>query len=134
MSRENRSPQMLVELRRLARQRKPLRIPELISLMTRVMAGCSPPVIEERPNGIVIRFAGAGAAGVALTCHLHRPPDAVLTTAESAVVRELREGRTLAQIAHLRGVSPNTVKSQVRNIFRKLNVESRVGLLRLLGP
>jgi DNA-binding CsgD family transcriptional regulator len=134
MSRENRSTQMLVELRRLARQRKPLKIPEFLSLMTRVMAGCSPPVIEERPNGIVIRFAGVGASGMALTCHLHRPADGVLTTAESAVVRELREGRTLAQIAHLRGVSPNTVKSQVRNIFRKLNVESRVGLLRLLGP
>jgi DNA-binding NarL/FixJ family response regulator len=134
MTTESRSTRMLVELRRLARQRKPLRIPELTSLMTRVMAGCSAPVIEERPNGIVIRFAGSNSCGIALTCHLHRPPDAVLTTAESAVVCELREGRTLAQIAHLRGVSPNTVKSQVRNIFRKLNVESRVSLLRLLGP
>jgi DNA-binding CsgD family transcriptional regulator len=134
MSQDSRPTQMLVELRRLARQRRPLKVPEFISLMTRVMAGCAPPVIEERPNGVVIRFAGIRASGIALTCHLHRPPDAALTTAESAVVRELRQGRTLAQIAHLRGVSPNTVKSQVRNIFRKLNVESRVGLLRLLGP
>jgi len=34
----------------------------------------------------------------------------------------------------LRGVSTNTVKSQVRQIFRKLNVESRVALVRKLCP
>ena len=44
------------------------------------------------------------------------------------------ESRTLAQIAHLRGVSTNTVKSQVRQIFRKLNVDSRVALVRKLCP
>ena len=57
-----------------------------------------------------------------------------LTTAEQAVAEQLCEGRTLAQIAHLRGVSANTVKSQVRQIFRKLNVESRVALVRKLCP
>ena len=45
----------------------------------------------------------------------------------------LCEGRTLAQIASLRGVTINTVKSQVRQIFRKLDVDSRVALLRRLG-
>jgi DNA-binding CsgD family transcriptional regulator len=57
-----------------------------------------------------------------------------LTGAELAVTELLCDGRTLAQIARLRGVSINTVKSQVRQIFRKLNVESRVALVRRLCP
>jgi DNA-binding NarL/FixJ family response regulator len=54
--------------------------------------------------------------------------------AERAVAEQLCEGRTLAQIARLRDVSINTVKSQVRQIFRKLDVENRVGLVRRLCP
>jgi DNA-binding NarL/FixJ family response regulator len=50
------------------------------------------------------------------------------------VAEQLCEGRTIAQIASHRGVSANTVKSQVRQIFRKLNVESRVALVRMLCP
>lgn len=121
-------------MRRLARQRKPPPLLELTSLVTRVMAGSTAHVVEERANGVIIRFAGDPVAGLSLTCLLHRPPDVALTPAESAVVRELCAGRTLAQIAHLRGVSRNTVKSQARHIFRKFDVESRVELLRLLGP
>ena len=34
----------------------------------------------------------------------------------------------------LRGVTVNTVKSQVRQIFRKLDVDSRVALVRRLCP
>jgi DNA-binding CsgD family transcriptional regulator len=68
-------------------------------------------------------------------CILHRPADdGVLTAAEKAVGDLLCEGQTLAQVARLRGVSLNTVKSQVRQIFRKLNVDSRVALVRLLSP
>ena len=52
---------------------------------------------------------------------------------ERDVADGLCEGRTLAQIASLRGVTINTVKSQVRQIFRKLDVDSRVALLRRLG-
>jgi len=50
------------------------------------------------------------------------------------VAQQLCDGRTLAQIARLRGVSVNTIKSQVRQIFRKLDVETRVGLVRRLCP
>jgi DNA-binding NarL/FixJ family response regulator len=50
------------------------------------------------------------------------------------VAELLCEGRTLAQIAHLRGVSINTIKSQVRQVFRKLEVDSRVALVRRLCP
>jgi DNA-binding NarL/FixJ family response regulator len=65
---------------------------------------------------------------------LHHASAPKLTGAEQAVAEQLCEGRTLAQIAHLRGVSTNTVKSQVRQIFRKLDVESRVALVRKLCP
>ena len=92
---------------------------------------------QERANGLAIRLAGGPGSpgdGYALTCFLHRPSAVELTTAESAVASGLRAGRTLAQIAQLRGVSPNTVKSQVRQIFRKLDIESRLDLVRILGP
>jgi DNA-binding CsgD family transcriptional regulator len=59
---------------------------------------------------------------------------APLTAVEAAVADHLCEGRTLAQIARLRGVSVNTIKSQVGQIFRKLRVDSRVALARRLGP
>jgi len=50
------------------------------------------------------------------------------------VAGQLCEGRTLAQIATLRGVTVNTIKSQVRQIFRKLDVDTRVALVRRLCP
>jgi DNA-binding CsgD family transcriptional regulator len=60
--------------------------------------------------------------------------DTPLSRAEAAVAEQLCEGKTLAQIATLRGVSVNTVKTQVRQVFRKLNVDSRVALVRRRSP
>jgi DNA-binding CsgD family transcriptional regulator len=134
MSTQRRSLQVFGELRRLARQRKPPSAPEVTALIARILSAGSSPIIEERSSGVVIRFAADAPAGISLTCLLHRAPEVPLTAAEAAVTRELCAGRTLAQIASLRGVSHNTVKSQVRHIFRKLNVATRVELLRLLGP
>jgi LuxR family transcriptional regulator, maltose regulon positive regulatory protein len=57
-----------------------------------------------------------------------------LSRAETDVAQQLCEGRTLAQVAVRRGVSVNTVKTQVRQIFRKLDVTSRVALVRRLFP
>ena len=57
-----------------------------------------------------------------------------LSRAEDEVAQQLCEGRTLAQIATRRGVSVNTIKTQVRQIFRKLDVNSRVALVRRLHP
>jgi DNA-binding NarL/FixJ family response regulator len=93
--------------------------------------------VEERVSGLAFRLQGATEVGAAftMTCVLHLPANAkVLTAAEQAVADFLCEGRTLAQIARLRGVSPNTIKSQVRQLFRKLNVDSRVALVRRLCP
>jgi LuxR family transcriptional regulator, maltose regulon positive regulatory protein len=48
-----------------------------------------------------------------------------LTPAELAVLRELPSLLTLREIAETRSLSPNTVKSHVRSIYRKLGVSGR---------
>ena len=129
--------QLLAELRnsRYTRLWRPLKIPDAVPLIERLLAACRTVAVEDRAGGVAIRLQGITetAAAFSITCVLHHPAGASeLTTAEQAVAEHLCEGRTLAQIAHLRGVSANTVKSQVQQIFRKLNVYSRVALLRRL--
>lgn len=51
--------------------------------------------------------------------------DVELTTAEEAILRELPTHRTVADIAALRGVSVNTVKTHLKGIYRKLGVRDR---------
>jgi DNA-binding CsgD family transcriptional regulator len=134
--------QVLDELRRVtpARFRRAPRQVEVVSLLERLLGASRLLGVEERAGGIAFRLecepqGKDAAATFLLTCVLHQPTDSsVLTTAEQAVGAMLSEGRTLAQIAQLRGVSANTVKTQVRQIFRKLNVESRVALVRRLCP
>lgn len=131
--------QTLAELRACGktRLRRSTRVPEVASLVTRLLASCKTLAIEERANGLAFRLQGAteSTSTFAITCVLHLPGEATrLTAAEQAVAELLCEGRTLAQIAHLRGVTTNTVKSQVRQVFRKFNVESRVALVRRICP
>ncbi|HEV7609106.1 MAG TPA: helix-turn-helix transcriptional regulator [Steroidobacteraceae bacterium] len=131
--------QLLAELCNPAtmRLRRAPRIPDAAPLIARLLAHCKTLAVEERAGGIAFRLQGTTetAAAFSIICVLHHPAGArALTTAEQAVAEQLCEGRTLAQIAHLRGVSTNTVKSQVRQIFRKLNVYSRVALVRALCP
>jgi DNA-binding CsgD family transcriptional regulator len=128
----------LLELRRLARasQRRSARLPELAPLIAQVLADCQTLAIEKRPAGITIRlqYRSAGDGERHLTCVIHGEEALPLTPSELAVARLLCDGRTLAQIGRLRGVSVNTVKSQVRQIFRKLDVDTRVALVRRLCP
>ncbi len=124
--------QLLGELRRLARLRRTVPVAEIAHLLSGLLGACTALELGERPHGIAVRLTGAGP--VALSCFVHRVPAATLTAAELAVAQELCAGRTRAQIASLRGVSPDTVKSQIRQIFRKLDVESRIDLVRLIGP
>ena len=125
----------LQELRRLAR-RRPSRAAEAATLLTRLLAATSAVTIEEPAGGLVLRLRINDSSGDRLlTCLIRDANDAAqLTRSERAVADQLCEGRTLAQIARLRGVTINTVKSQVRQIFRKLDVDSRVALVRRLCP
>jgi DNA-binding CsgD family transcriptional regulator len=128
----------LTELRRLVRaSRRPDRIPEAAPLIARLVGSCRTLAIERRPAGIAVRLqlADEPSGECLLTCVIHDAAEiSRLTESERAVAGQLCEGRTLAQIARLRGVTVNTVKSQVRQIFRKLDVDSRVALVRCLCP
>ena len=128
--------QTLFELRRFKHARfRRARDVAAVPLLARLLASCHTLGVEERAGGLAFRLQSEGdEPGFSLTCVLHHAWDDDLTTAERAVAGHLCEGRTLAQIAHLRGVSANTVKSQVRQIFRKLNVDTRVALVRRLCP
>jgi DNA-binding NarL/FixJ family response regulator len=111
-------------------------MPEVVPLIARLLSPCKTVHIEKRAGGIAFRMQGATErAEFSMTFLLHQTDAAqTLTTAERAVAEQLCEGRTLAEIARMRGVSTNTVKSQVRQIFRKLDVDSRVALVRNLCP
>jgi len=61
-----------------------------------------------------------------------RPPLPTLTPREERVALLLRGARTLPQIAEKLGVSPNTVKSQLRSIYAKLSVSGREGAVAVL--
>jgi len=129
--------QALSELRRLARiaRRRPARVAEAAPLIARILSSSRTIAIEERVGGIAFRLELANSDGgsCSLTCVLHDASlAATLTACEHDVAMQLCEGRTLAQVATLRGVSINTVKSQVRQIFRKLDVDTRVALVRRL--
>src|SRR5262245_28641780 len=131
--------QVLSELRRLARiaRRLPPRVGEAAPLIARILGGFRTTAIEERAGGLAFRLESddAGGAGCAITCVLHDAGQAtLLTPCEHELATLLCDGRTLAQIARLRGVTINTVKSQVRQVFRKLDVETRVALVRRLCP
>lgn len=52
-------------------------------------------------------------------------PAVSLTPSEREILGLLVEGRSNADIAHLRGKSPRTIANQVASIFRKLGVGSR---------
>ena len=129
---------MFRELRRQARGalRRPPRIAETLSLVTRALTQADAFTIEERAGGVIVRMLSRHAsAACTITCVVQDAhARSTLTSCEQAVAEHLCDGLTLAQTARLRGVSVNTVKSQVRQIFRKLNVDSRVALLRILGP
>jgi DNA-binding CsgD family transcriptional regulator len=105
-----------------------------VAPLARLIAACRAVVVEDRPGAVVFKLQAEADATVRLTCVLHHASPAPLTAAEAAVAELLCESRTLAQIALLRGVSVNTIKSQVRQVFRKLGVDSRVALVRRLAP
>jgi DNA-binding CsgD family transcriptional regulator len=129
--------QLLAEMRRLVRsRRRPSRTSDAVALVGRLLAASSSAVAEEKAGALVLRLRVADSqSDCTLTCHIRDANDhSVLTASERDVADQLCEGRTLAQIARLRGVTINTIKSQVRQIFRKLDVNSRVALVRRLCP
>ena len=129
----------LDELRRMARgaRRRSVRPGEAAALLVRLLQAAHTVAIEARAGGVAFRFDARDSVGArcVFSCVVpDAPANLPLTVSEREVAERLCEGRTLAQIARLRGVTINTVKSQVRQIFRKLDVETRVALVRRLCP
>ena len=56
-----------------------------------------------------------------------------LTPAEARVARALAEGTSVAEIARRSGLSPGTVRVQLKAVFRKTDTRRQVDLVRLLG-
>jgi DNA-binding CsgD family transcriptional regulator len=73
---------------------------------------------------------GRGIRGVRITQPPPRPPDGweALTPTELRVVDLISAGHTNRSAAAELGVSPNTVNTHLRAVFRKLDVKSRVQL------
>jgi DNA-binding CsgD family transcriptional regulator len=107
-----------------------------VTALARLLGACRVIGVEGRTNGVAFRLGGGTEQGdgFRLTVVLQALDGTCLTAAERAVADLLCDGRTRAQIARLRGVTTNTIKSQVRQVFRKLNVDSRVALVRLWCP
>ena len=61
------------------------------------------------------------------------PPGITLTKAEHEVATFVARGMTNKQIAEQRRTSENTVANQLKSIFKKLGVQSRVELVKMLA-
>jgi len=62
--------------------------------------------------------------------HSSSPTEEQLTTREIEVARSLIDGNTYKQVAYYLHISPGTVKQHIKNIYRKLEVNSRVQLIK----
>jgi DNA-binding CsgD family transcriptional regulator len=85
------------------------------------------------------------SAGEAVTAAFLADPDAgpvtttevleslyALTHAEAELVRLLSEGRSLEEVASVRGVTMNTVRSQLKQVFSKTDTKRQGELVRLV--
>lgn len=101
--------------------------------------------LELREHGLLSPFVQVSADELLELCRLHgTEPEALapalsassawerrpitlltLTRTEHSVLRALSTGATATKIAHQRGVSVNTVRSQVKSLYRKLGASDR---------
>jgi DNA-binding NarL/FixJ family response regulator len=56
-------------------------------------------------------------------------PDDPLTSRERVVLEHIATGMTVEEVGRVLGVSGNTVKTQLKGIYRKLGVRSRAGVI-----
>jgi DNA-binding CsgD family transcriptional regulator len=84
---------------------------------------------------IRLRARGAVAAGAELTASADRPTFgwASLTESERGVAELVAEGLTNREVAVRLFLSPHTIDAHLRHIFRKLDIDSRVELARIVA-
>lgn len=74
----------------------------------------------------VLDLVRTGAPTLARTPGADQASSAGLTAAELRVLRLIAQGATVAEVASTLGTSVNTVKSQVKRVYARLDVHSRV--------
>jgi len=97
-------------------------LPKLKSAILEVLAGGAPmsPIIAKK----VVAYFNKGA---------NKPVSANeerLTAREQEVALQLIDGNTYKQIAYYLHISPDTVRQHIKNIYRKMQINSRVQLIR----
>ncbi len=85
---------------------------------------CSKTEPPEHLLDIIMSVAG-GQMVFPLTRGRQTDPMQTLTAREGQILHALCDGKTNAQLAKTFGVSPNTIKFHLRNLFEKLDVQSR---------
>jgi LuxR family maltose regulon positive regulatory protein len=91
---------------------------QLTQLVSRAERASHPPAVETVIAAIAARYPSCGDDA----------PD-TLSVRERLVLERLVEGETQQRISFELSVSPNTIKTQVRSIYRKLGVSTRDGAL-----
>jgi LuxR family maltose regulon positive regulatory protein len=82
---------------------------DLHRVLTELSRACATELADEIPGSLL----------------LDALPEVVLTTRELAVLAELPRQASVSELARALGVSPNTVKTQLRSVYRKLGATSR---------
>ncbi|MEW5838933.1 MAG: response regulator transcription factor [Pseudomonadota bacterium] len=101
-------------------------------------AGAHGYLLKDQPQSAIVRALSGIAAGeppispaiARRMLNYFRPPSAsealqALTERESEVLRLIAKGLTQFEIARLIGISQHTVSGYVKDIYRKLNINSR---------
>jgi DNA-binding CsgD family transcriptional regulator len=118
---------------------------KLESELSCVLAGATPQTsfsirVDGRSETVLIRLLDVRGSAtshalidVSIAAELHLREQFGLTHAEADIARAIFHGLSLVKIAKERCASINTVKTQVRYIFQKVGVRSKVSLARRIG-
>ena len=103
---------------------KDSRVEDIARVIIDVRGGASPisPMIA---RGLLARFREKAPRQRTVTDDAARAIEIDLTPAESDVLAMIARGHTYAEIGRKRGVSINTVQSQIKGLYDKLAVHSR---------
>jgi DNA-binding NarL/FixJ family response regulator len=104
---------------------------ELVVAIEQICSGGAPisPLLARR---LLQRFRAAAPAALAVGAAVarDRPEGAQLSPRECEVLQLLAQGYVNKEIARHLSISPTTVGSHVKNLYRKLSVHSRVQVVR----
>ncbi|WP_170130645.1 response regulator transcription factor [Sphaerotilus hippei] len=105
---------------------------ELLNVVRQVMAGGSP-ITPSIARQLLTEFRGHGQAVAPSASAVPGAMMEKLSQREVEVLRLLARGYTDKEVAAQLEIAPTTVDTHVRKIYRKLSINSRVELRRLLG-